>query len=169
MAQSIVWRKSVYDNNFKCTKCGNTLTDREGWPVYTQVNSLDNPSRLFCNNCGYDVAKINNIPDNLVKDYVNPFSGELKVMGNFEKFCEDLGKKSIKVEKKDKELSKKLEEIRKIEYELARMTQLYNSSKKRCATLEQQSIQAEEKHRKEIAKKDAEINRLYKIIEDINK
>ena len=50
----ITWRKSVFENNFRCNICGQKLIDADGNPVGT----IDNYDFMQCRYCRNVVAEV---------------------------------------------------------------------------------------------------------------
>lgn len=54
---AIIWRKSVYDNDFYCTMCGKRLFKPKSMtPTKYLVLVPQHPRNLVCGNCLYPVA-----------------------------------------------------------------------------------------------------------------
>ena len=53
---ALIWRKSVYDNEFRCTKCGAKLMKLGGRLGRAQI--LPDGQTVICADCGYHVAHI---------------------------------------------------------------------------------------------------------------
>lgn len=53
--RAYVWRKSVYDNNYRCAKCGNLLFDGKK-PVNVTWRYINDKKCIFCNKCNDVVA-----------------------------------------------------------------------------------------------------------------
>lgn len=68
---AIIWKESIYKNDFKCSHCGVQLTDGKGQPTDNVGFDADLNNRqdiLYCCNCKTAVAVIKDIKD---------YSGEL--------------------------------------------------------------------------------------------
>ena len=52
---ALIWRKSIYDNEFRCTKCGAKLMRPGGRLGRAQILPEHN---VICADCGYHVAVI---------------------------------------------------------------------------------------------------------------
>ena len=66
MKTAIVWKKSIYDNDFICTRCGLSLGDKDGMPVgdHLAVNRDDEKdNRLFCIHCRQLVGVTKEVSD----------------------------------------------------------------------------------------------------------
>jgi len=58
MKPVVVWKKSIYDNDFVC-KCGAKLFHKEDFLLTDYVGYLDeDPNKLFCRHCMTPVAVI---------------------------------------------------------------------------------------------------------------
>ena len=53
---ALIWRKSIYDNEFRCTRCGAKLMKLGGRLGRAQI--LPDGQTVICADCGYHVAHI---------------------------------------------------------------------------------------------------------------
>lgn len=56
---ALIWRRSVWENGLRCTKCGELLFDRlrnETLDIRTKDNSTESGD-LYCGKCGYRVGR----------------------------------------------------------------------------------------------------------------
>lgn len=108
---AIIWRKSVYDNHFKCNNCGAKLFDeKENMPTDNlgfNAEGLDVDNRCFCIKCKNLVATIKQIPcdDSGLMGYWGDKAEE------YEKHFEQAEEYMQKLKKMTKELNRKLSEI----------------------------------------------------------
>ena len=81
----IVWRESIYKNNFKCTQCGRKLADKNGQPTEKLIYDKDNTDRqrAICT-CGYPVADV----QLQVPDLEPPENEDYAFRGNLEDYLE---------------------------------------------------------------------------------
>lgn len=169
MATQFIWRKSIVDNDFKCTQCGHLLVGYDGMPIGASINSIDNPTELYCGRCNYQVGKIKHISDKVMEYMGVKPNIKGNNLGNLDDFCDEMEKKIDKLKTKEISLDKKLEECRHIAKENDELKQKVKALQERNKVLEDRITKENDKHYKELRKQDAEINRLYKIIENINK
>lgn len=69
-----IWRKSMYDNDFKCNQCGTVCVGSDGAP---NNNTLWANGLLFCRTCKNLIAKVTIVD---VPEGTEPNA----MMGNFE-------------------------------------------------------------------------------------
>lgn len=170
MATQFIWRKSIAKNNYYCTNCGNLLVDESGYPVGTGVTDAYNPTELYCRKCGYNVAKIGYLDDCIMEMMgVEESKGKVNHLGEFQAFYDKLKQRTDKLKKKENEVDKELANIRGLQKENKELKLKIKALQEKNVALENRNSKETEKYLKEIKKQDAEINRLYKIIENINK
>lgn len=170
MSTQFIWRKSIADNNYYCTQCGHLLIDKSGFPVGTGVTDADNPTELYCGKCGYGVAKIGYIDDSLMEMMgIEEDRDKVNCLGDFQNFYDKLKQRANKLKKKESEVDKELDNIRGLKKENEELKLKIKALQEKNIALETRNSKETEKYLKEIKKQDAEINRLYKIIENINK
>lgn len=80
MIDALVWRESVYKNNFYC-QCGNKLYDIEKSYDENSENIKKKNNHLYCPKCDRNVAYITKVP----KDRITS-----KLMGNINEFKDSL-------------------------------------------------------------------------------
>ena len=142
LREAIIWRKSVYDNHFKCQKCGCKLADENGNPtdnVSVNAEGLDVDNRLFCYQCfkkgeGNVVATMKIIPAD---------GDEVSLMGNwvdradhYEKAFDEADRTLERLKEIEKTLKKKLSEIAELE---SKVTVLENRCKNKDAEIKKYS------------------------------
>lgn len=110
--KAFIWRKSIYDNNFKCNRCGAKLFDEEyGMPTgncgFNGEDETDN--RIFCVKCKNLVATMKYIPTDdstmlqgFWSDRVDEYEKEFKAAHNY---VEQLKKMATTLNKKLSEIS----------------------------------------------------------------
>lgn len=59
---AIVWRESVYKNDFKCNKCGHVVANKKGWPADDTLYDPDG-QWLFCPECHNCVGREKEVDD----------------------------------------------------------------------------------------------------------
>lgn len=170
MSVQFLWRKSIFDNKYRCTQCGHKLIDKDGFPTGTIPDNEENPTMLYCAKCHYNVCKVKNFDDKIMELMgVREQKGKVNHLGSFEEFCVKAEKKLDKIKTKETNLDKELDECRRIKQENEELKLKIKALQERNKTLEDRITKENDKHYKELKKQDAEINRLYKIIENINR
>lgn len=170
MSVQLIWRKSIHDNGYRCTKCGNRLVDKDGYPSGTSIENIDKPKKLYCQKCGYDVGEVAHVNDKVMEYMgINESPGKVNHIGDFDDFCGEVEKKLDKLKIKETALNEQLKDCRNLKNENEELKQKIKALQERNKTLEDRITKENDKHYKELKKQDAEINRLYKIIENINK
>ena len=158
MVSSIVWKKSIYDNNFKCTKCGtklfNTKTN-EPTDKFMVSESRENgkPSFALCGKCYQTVATIS----------FNDIEGVGGLHGNINDALEEYTKKNKKLEKEIKETQELKENLTEIMADYERLKYKLKTKDEKIATLEKQISEMIKSHDKEKLRLEHEIDRLVKL------
>lgn len=163
----VIWKKSIFNNDYKCTRCGKRLCDKKGYPinVYETPDSQDKEEVfIYCQKCDSKVGIIKELPDSLI-NHLDLKENQMNVMGNFTDFVNKLDKQSTDMKNKIAIADKKIQDYDNLKRELEKTKQEYNSLKQRCIDLENRINNNMEKYLKELKEKDAEINRLYNIIQ----
>lgn len=158
MVSSIIWKKSIYDNNFKCTKCGTKLfniktnkpTDEFLVPESLKIGK---PDFAFCGKCHQTVATIS----------FNGSEGVRGLHGNIDDALEDYTKKNKKLEKEIKETQELKENLTEIMADYERLKYKLKARDEKIATLEKQISEMMKEHDKEKLKLEHEIDRLVKL------
>lgn len=114
MAIGIVWRKSIYDNRFKCNQCGAKLADKNGQPTDNFVVDADREhvdekdEWAFCGKCMNVVAKIKEISE----EYISEEEKENVLNGSYEDWIEKKARdiQAKMLEQIEKRVAKKYEQ-----------------------------------------------------------
>lgn len=150
--EAIIWRKSVYDNHFKCQLCGAKLaneqtgepTDNVGLSNEVMEKGFDADNRLFCNAC-WKKGKLNVVAT--IK-CIPASSDEIGLMGywgdrtkQYEKEFEKAEQYVKQLKEMTKTLNKKLSEISEME---STITVLENRCKNKDAEIKKYSAKLQE-------------------------
>lgn len=158
MVSSIVWKKSIYDNDFKCTKCGTKLFDiKNNVPTdeFMVPENLGNgkPGFAVCGRCYQTVATIS----------LNGSEGVGGLHGNIDDALEEYAKKNKKLEKEIKETQELKENLTEIMADYERLKYKLKTKDEKIFALEKQISEMIKKHDKEKLKLEHEIDRLVKL------
>lgn len=158
MVSSIVWKKSIYDNDFKCTKCGTKLFNaetNEPTDKFMVPKSFENgkPSVACCGKCYQTVATIS----------FNNLEGVSGLHGNINDALEDYTKKNKKLEKEIKETQELKENLTEIMADYERLKYKLKTKDEKIFALEKQISEMIKSHDKEKLKLEHEIDRLVKL------
>lgn len=85
--QALIWRKSVYQNNFKCNQCGEQIANEDGEPRDDAPFSLMG-NTLHCPKCLNPVARMETV--NVSED----IEGK---QGDYEEFKRKQERKAVRV------------------------------------------------------------------------
>lgn len=158
MVSSIVWKKSIYDNDFVCTKCGTKLFDiktnttTDDFLVSERLKSGE-VGYAFCGGCYQTVATIS----------LNGSEGVEGLHGNIDDALEEYAKKNKKLEKEIKETQELKENLTEIMADYERLKYKLKAKDEKVSALEKQISEMIKKHDKEKLKLEHEIDRLVKL------
>lgn len=120
----VIWKKSIFNNDYKCTRCGKRLCDKKGYPinVYETPDSQDKEEVfIYCQKCDSKVGIIKELPDSLI-NYVDLKENEMNLMGNFSDFVNKLDKQSTDMKNKIAIADKKIQDYDNLKRELEKLS-----------------------------------------------
>lgn len=153
--KAIVWRKSVYDNNFKCPICGTRLGNGNSINDKAAVVPASTPEGegIICQLCGYGVAVFKEVPD---LDCDNP------LQGSFDEFQKNIKKKAEEVKKAGEGIQGIRNENVQLRKKIGELESTIRTLKLKIEESRKARRELVEKHNREVADLEKTIRRMEK-------